>query len=549
MPESLIAILDELEALARYEGPWQPLREAARGLHERLAELRARAGRLDDVLVIALIGGSGVGKSTLLNALAGDELAATSELRPCTPMPMVYHPPGVTPEFGGWKCISGSALERLVVIDTPDSDTIVRDHRAMVIETLAQTDLILVCGSEEKYLDEATFSLLRPLAGARTIICVETKARPNTSEIRKHWLARLEEQGISAAAYFRVSALHALDRKLAGAENWDDGFDFLRIEAFLRDELSKERIRRIKKSNIAGLLHKTTAALDQAMREKSEAVSEAGRAVSAAERALFRQVAALIEKRLFAEPHLWRFVSGREIAARAKGIVLTCFRVLEAIRELPARAAGWLPRLVRGGAGQRAAALLTDKDLFEDESLLSAEALGPLYENAHGAFAVALAQAGFVLPTRGNAAEFAQLVSARTAQVLREPAREQILRTARLLTSWPIALLADFPVLAFLFFFAYKTVRTFFSAALLSAAYFVHAAAVLAIIVLAELFVFSIAARVCAWLARKAAVSALRAALAGNIAAFPIERGAVAEATDILERVRVLTAASRGETT
>ena len=74
MNSSFPNILDELEAIAEYEGPWLKLRGERKLLRARLKELRERESRLEDVLVVALVGGSGVGKSTLLNALAGDQL-------------------------------------------------------------------------------------------------------------------------------------------------------------------------------------------------------------------------------------------------------------------------------------------------------------------------------------------------------------------------------------------------------------------------------------------------------------------------------------------
>ena len=45
---------------------------------------------LDDVLVIGLVGGTGVGKSTLINALAGDAISTSSDRRPTTDRVIVY---------------------------------------------------------------------------------------------------------------------------------------------------------------------------------------------------------------------------------------------------------------------------------------------------------------------------------------------------------------------------------------------------------------------------------------------------------------------------
>ena len=65
------------------------------------ADLRRQADALDvdrPLLVVMLMGGTGVGKSTLLNALAGGAIAQASFARPTTRDPVVYYHESVKPD-------------------------------------------------------------------------------------------------------------------------------------------------------------------------------------------------------------------------------------------------------------------------------------------------------------------------------------------------------------------------------------------------------------------------------------------------------------------
>jgi len=547
MNKSLGTILERLDEIAVYSGPWRPLRDEAGLLRSRVSELRERETRLDDLLVVALIGGSGVGKSTLLNALAGDEVAPMSEFRPCTSTPTVYHPPGARLPFEEGRRVSRSALEQLVIIDTPDSDTVVRDHRDAVIRVLAYCDLILICGSPEKYLDEATWSLLRPLQGERTMVCVETKAGHGTASIREHWVGKLRGQGFDVDRYFRVNALHALDRKLRGGVAGEDECDFTHLEEFLRDELTNERTRWIKRSNALGLLRKTLTTLEERIGSRVDALTALQGQVDVRNRETMNAAFDLIRRRLFTEPHLWSHALGRETAHRAKGIVGMAYRVLEAIRGLPLRIAGPLAHMARLGVGRRAAALLAEGPSGEDDSERPADfgvlgdEIGRLYLDERSRVALEFAQAGFdSKPEDAGLAEFQGDVQRRLAGVLRGPVRDRVGACARTLTSWPATLLQDALPLAFLVFTAYHVVREFFSSSLLSGAFFVHALAVLAIILAAELLVISLLVRILAWGVRKRATLDLRRALLESSAAFVPQREALDVALRIAAEMREL---------
>ena len=81
-------------------------------------------------LVVATLGGTGTGKSALVNALLGAEVVQTGRSRPTTTRPTLVCRPGLTPEMLGIDPASVEWIERdlpalrdLVLVDCPDPDT------------------------------------------------------------------------------------------------------------------------------------------------------------------------------------------------------------------------------------------------------------------------------------------------------------------------------------------------------------------------------------------------------------------------------------------
>ncbi|MDK1022429.1 MAG: hypothetical protein QGD90_12425, partial [Candidatus Hydrogenedentes bacterium] len=478
-------------------------------------------------------------KSTLLNALAGDELAKTSEFRPCTSVPTVYHPPGARLGFASeWKRVSGSALENLVVIDTPDSDTIVKEHREIVIDVLGECDLILMCADAEKYLDEATWSLLRPLQTERAVICIETKASKEAASVREDWTARLEREGFTMSGYFRVNSLRTFDRKVAGRARGADEHDFESLERFLSEELTKERIRRIKRSNTSGLLAKTVSTLNERVSGRRAELGQLEEALGKADAELAKSSFDIVRRRLFAEPHLWNYALGREMGLRAKGVVETIFRLLESARTIPARLAGFSLWPVKAGTGHQAASMLAVRGPIADHLNVTSDELRRHHAAKESELALEFAKAGFDSKAIESSFDtFDDELNERIEGLLRGPARDRIVSRARALTSWPLALGLDAPPLAFFGYSAYKTVVDYFNGEIWSAELFLHAATVLGIIIAVELFGLSVAARFLAWSARRSAVRDLRIALLGQGHAYTNEWADLETAKKLIDEI------------
>lgn len=123
---------------------------------------RARLGFPSSAYVLALAGGTGVGKSTLLNTIAGEVVSAAGARRPTTSDAVAWVPSSRGRELAGllrWLGIvemrehGGDSLADVAVIDLPDFDSIAREHRERVDALLPRVDAVAWIVDPEKYKD------------------------------------------------------------------------------------------------------------------------------------------------------------------------------------------------------------------------------------------------------------------------------------------------------------------------------------------------------------------------------------------------------------
>lgn len=133
--------------------------------------LRRRTGFLGDVLVVALAGGTGSGKSSLLNALCRSPIAEVGIERPTTSECLAAIPSNVAGDLAGFveslgidKMVTSRALDVLVLVDLPDFDSTFANHRQIVESVLDVVDAVIWVFDPEKYADRLMHgSFLEPL--------------------------------------------------------------------------------------------------------------------------------------------------------------------------------------------------------------------------------------------------------------------------------------------------------------------------------------------------------------------------------------------------
>ena len=172
---------------------------------------RARARFPSDTYVLAFVGGTGVGKSTLLNALAGEQVSRASARRPTTTEPVAWIPAGKERELAdliGWLGITsvrehrGERMPDVAVLDLPDIDSVAAEHRARVDELLPRVDAVAWVLDPQKYGDEVAHAPYLAAWGPRIArqIVVLNRADLLSSEeaarVRDDLRARLRDDGL-----------------------------------------------------------------------------------------------------------------------------------------------------------------------------------------------------------------------------------------------------------------------------------------------------------------------------------------------------------------
>ncbi len=162
-------------------------------------------------LVVAFFGGTGVGKSTLLNRLAGHEVARTGVVRPTSREISLYlHrtldldelPENFAIETVRIDRHDNDEMKNVLWIDMPDIDSTVLSNREIVLGWLPHVDILVYVVSPERYHDETGWRLLLSEGARHAWLFVMNQFDLGDSSQLKALFRQLSEAGFKDPVVF-----------------------------------------------------------------------------------------------------------------------------------------------------------------------------------------------------------------------------------------------------------------------------------------------------------------------------------------------------------
>jgi energy-coupling factor transporter ATP-binding protein EcfA2 len=191
-------------------------------------------------ILVALVGSTGAGKSTLVNSIIGAQVSLTGVRRPTTNSPVLAcHPDDMgwfaenmflptlprvrqqglaRPGRDGLLVLAASEgmTKGIALLDTPDIDSVVRAHRDFAYQFLDASDLWLFMTSANRYADAPVWDILQHARehGAALGVILSRVPSAHRAELAEHFDTMLDANGITVSGRFVIPETDIVDGML-----------------------------------------------------------------------------------------------------------------------------------------------------------------------------------------------------------------------------------------------------------------------------------------------------------------------------------------------
>jgi len=290
---------------------WEPARRCQSLLKRVLDRVETLSIRLESPLVVATFGGTGTGKSSLVNALVGEECTASGRQRPTTKKPILITHTQTELDALGLPLSELNIVQRdtpilkdIIVLDCPDPDTNEEESADSNLQRLRRLlpycDVLIYVSTQQKYRSARVNEELKSAAAGCRMLFVQTHADLD-EDIRDDWKLSLGDEFEVPEMYF-VDSARGLQEQQSGQE---PSGDLGRLITLLTTQLGASSRVQIRRANVVDLVQAGLTRCCEILDQHGAQLDDLGNALADQRQQLGRKMATGLQADLLESRNLW----------------------------------------------------------------------------------------------------------------------------------------------------------------------------------------------------------------------------------------------------